>query len=358
MNESEMNKLPEETGKPETPVGPLPPGATLKRHREERGWTVEQVASQLNLAPRQVLALERDDYPALPGMAVARGFMRSYAKLLGLDPVPLLASLGGEAGMSQESLPSRKTLSTPFSETRMPSMNDKAWPASKWVMIGLLTLLAGVGIWAAQQNSQVADLSKSASDQVRDGFAHLSGPDASKQAEGAGTVATPQAKGDAPVSSGQVAPEAGKPADAGKSAAPAADAQKAPEPTAAAPAPGSTDESAKVPPAGTTAAPATAPSAAAPAGAVNPAVNPAPAAPGSNPLVVTVREEAWVTIKRANDNSVVFSRLMKAGSTETIEIPAPVNIVIGNAAGATATLRGAAVDIKPGSGNVARFSLK
>lgn len=67
------------------------PGAKLTAGRNALGWTVEQVAAQLKLAPRQIIALEKDDYPALPEAAIVKGFTRAYAKLVKLDPDPILA---------------------------------------------------------------------------------------------------------------------------------------------------------------------------------------------------------------------------------------------------------------------------
>jgi transcriptional regulator with XRE-family HTH domain len=58
------------------------PGRVLAAQREAMGWTVEQVADQLKLAVRQVVALEAGDYAALPSPAVTRGFVRAYAKLV------------------------------------------------------------------------------------------------------------------------------------------------------------------------------------------------------------------------------------------------------------------------------------
>ena len=74
----------------------LSPGAKLATARSELGWTIEQVASQLKLAKRQIIAIEADDYASLPEPAVVRGFVRAYAKLLKLDVAPLLALLNAE----------------------------------------------------------------------------------------------------------------------------------------------------------------------------------------------------------------------------------------------------------------------
>ena len=58
-------------------------GGRLARSREELGWTRDDVAAQLNLSVRSVRALEENAFEDLPGPAFARGYMRSYARMLG-----------------------------------------------------------------------------------------------------------------------------------------------------------------------------------------------------------------------------------------------------------------------------------
>jgi cytoskeleton protein RodZ len=56
--------------------------------------TVTEVALRLKFAPRQIEALEADRYEALAGPTFARGMIRGYAKLVGVDAEPLIAALG------------------------------------------------------------------------------------------------------------------------------------------------------------------------------------------------------------------------------------------------------------------------
>ena len=70
-------------------------GQRLKLARERLGLTIEDVVLQIKLAPRQIVALESDDFNALPEIAYVRGFVRSYAKLLQIDPQPILDVLPG-----------------------------------------------------------------------------------------------------------------------------------------------------------------------------------------------------------------------------------------------------------------------
>jgi cytoskeleton protein RodZ len=105
------------------------PGMQLAMRRHEFNWSVEQVASQLNLAPRQVLAMEADDYGALPGMAVARGFIRSYAKLLKLDSTPMLAQIAKAPGSAEQAIPLRRAIpSTTFQPHRGATRTRQGGP--------------------------------------------------------------------------------------------------------------------------------------------------------------------------------------------------------------------------------------
>ena len=75
-------------------------GAALKRKREAAGLAVADVAERLKLLPRQIESLEHERFDRLPGPAIARGMVQKYARLLELDPEPLLermAPLGQKA---------------------------------------------------------------------------------------------------------------------------------------------------------------------------------------------------------------------------------------------------------------------
>ncbi len=65
------------------------PGQQLRRAREARGLDISQLATSLRIAPQVVEALEQDDYAQLPSAVFVSGYIRSYARLVGLDPEPL-----------------------------------------------------------------------------------------------------------------------------------------------------------------------------------------------------------------------------------------------------------------------------
>ncbi len=90
------------TGTPAVSLGKM-----LSEARERLGLTVMDVAGQIKFAPKQIEALEADDYRHLPEPAFLRGFVRSYAKILHLDAQTVLAALpqkqAQQAGVLAES---------------------------------------------------------------------------------------------------------------------------------------------------------------------------------------------------------------------------------------------------------------
>lgn len=65
-------------------------GAALLMERRRQGLSLGDISRQLKLSVRQVEALERDDYSGFTGPVFVHGFIRNYAKLLSLDPNPLI----------------------------------------------------------------------------------------------------------------------------------------------------------------------------------------------------------------------------------------------------------------------------
>ncbi|MCG6897167.1 MAG: DUF4115 domain-containing protein [Thiocapsa sp.] len=75
------------------------PGRRLRVQRQARGLAVERIASQLHLRPETVEALEQDRFDLLPDPVFVAGYLRNYARLLALDPTPLIAAYQGQADL-------------------------------------------------------------------------------------------------------------------------------------------------------------------------------------------------------------------------------------------------------------------
>ncbi|MGI6576390.1 MAG: helix-turn-helix domain-containing protein [bacterium] len=60
-------------------------GQLLKQAREEQGYTLRDVEEETKIRIRYIQALEEEDFASLPGQVYVKGFLRSYAKFLGIS---------------------------------------------------------------------------------------------------------------------------------------------------------------------------------------------------------------------------------------------------------------------------------
>src|SRR5574341_1951544 len=92
-------------------------GQELAAAREARGLALADVAQSLKFAQRQLEALEQERFDALPGATFAKGMVRSYARLLKLDPEPLLERVAGRFEVPDaDRLAARYHQPVPFSD--------------------------------------------------------------------------------------------------------------------------------------------------------------------------------------------------------------------------------------------------
>ncbi len=78
-------------------------GHILREARENKGLTLEEAQARTRINARYLTALENGQYSALPTPVHVRGFLRNYARFLGLDPQPLLSRYA--AGLGQDAPP-------------------------------------------------------------------------------------------------------------------------------------------------------------------------------------------------------------------------------------------------------------
>lgn len=325
------------------------PGAQLAVQRQARGFTVEQVANQLNLAPRQIQALEADNYAALPGIVIARGFVRAYAKLLKIDPEPLVSLMQGDV-TPMESIQLKRALSGSFSESHLPP-TMRSGLFSKWVVVAALLVLIVVGGFAAHWFGLVPGIADTASENADRGVS----PSANGTVSDRLKTIPDSAVQTAASSANEMAPS--NPVTKDEITTPPPKTVAVPTPATAA-----SPDNPLVRPAAPVKA---APTAAAPISLPQPEVRAAPSiqdnanvANNKNMLVMKLREDSWIEVKSA-DNNILISRLMKAGTTEMLAVTKPVSLTVGNVAGVDITLRGNAVDLKAAAkSNVARLNLK
>lgn len=74
-----------------TDASPEPFGKLLRDARKARGMSLVEVSASTKIPVSKLQAIERDDIESLPGGIFTRGFVRSYAETVGLDPQETVA---------------------------------------------------------------------------------------------------------------------------------------------------------------------------------------------------------------------------------------------------------------------------
>ena len=130
---------------PVEPVaGVMPAGMLLAQGREAAGLSVDAVAQQLKLAPRQIRALEAGDFAALPGRTFVRGFVRNYARLVHIDAPAALAALPDE--IAAPSLERPSLAPTPRAIGEIPA-DDAGKPGfARWAIPLALVAVVAVAV--------------------------------------------------------------------------------------------------------------------------------------------------------------------------------------------------------------------
>ncbi|MHC8402641.1 RodZ domain-containing protein [Pseudomonas sp. MDT1-17] len=326
------------------------PGETLRQARESNGWSLAEVALKLNLTVNSLSNLEAGAFDKLPGHTFARGYIRAYAKLLGMDQTVLVQQFDQSTGTDSQG-----------SNVHSLGRIEEPVRVSHTILriVSLLLLIAVIGggfVWWQDQTSQRTK------DQVSLSPEHVEveGADGTTQIHPLDepedqAVAQGQAEGETALA----LPQAETPTDASteaESTVPAT-APTAPAPTPAAPA----HSAAPVVATPATPAPAVATVQKQPATAsVTPTIPaPAAAAPvaGQGQVQLQFTADCWTQVTDGT-GKVLLSGLKRKGENVSVSGKPPISVRLGFARGAQVSYNGQVVDVAPfTSGETARLKL-
>ena len=130
-------------------------GVTLRDEREAQKLSVEEVALRLRLSEKQINALEADDFSIFGSAIFVRGFIKSYARFLTIDPQPLLDA---HLGM----YPQEQSQSITYKNVGVDKLVDGGVSKLTALIFGILLIAAlfvwvTYKIWAYQSNTNKAD---------------------------------------------------------------------------------------------------------------------------------------------------------------------------------------------------------
>ena len=300
--------------------GQLPgfPGHLLRQAREEQGLSQKETARDLHLTSKVINAIEEDDFELIPSFVFARGYIRSYARHLGLDGQALVAEFDLAYGVPNNS-------AKPMSAIRKGVQQSK--PGDTWVKLISIVFVVGLVAasivwWQSQNGSQMLPQLSSGAEQELPSGTLVEGLDTDDANLDLLLLLTNESEVDA------IVPEAESIIES---------------------------EQAQVV-------------------VVEPVVDPVVEAvteqvpkevtdavvllPNQAQLVMVFDKDCWVEIKDAN-GKMVLSDLYSAGDTIEQVITAPIEVLLGRSSGvATMTFDGRTIDLKPHTRkDIARLTL-
>ncbi|WP_339332091.1 RodZ domain-containing protein [Aeromonas caviae] len=286
------------------------PGQLLRNAREQLGWTREQVASRIHLRLTLIAAIEADTYDKHTSHTFIRGYLRAYAKLVGIPEETILAAYE-KLGLT----PPDNIDMQSFSRRSRQQANDSRLKVVTWLVILVLIGLSVAWWWQSTARRSAGD-------------------DALAATEMSATVNTPEAN-----------------------VAPAVEVAEPVLPAA------SDAMSTQVLVSGATATlpvVATDASAAVPtdvSGAVSTAESTTTEPAKAPQLKMSFTADCWLDVKDANGKTL-FSGLKKANDELVLEGPEPLKFIIGAPMAVNLEYQGKSFDMsRYNNGRTARFSL-
>lgn len=289
------------------------PGAQLAQARADLHLTQEAVATKLHLSTLQIKALEQDDYTRLPGSTYVRGYLKSYAMLLGISPEKIL-----ETHSRMTAAPTAVEFSVIAPQKEITSRHHQV----RFVTYIMVAIVVGLAIaWWQGRNTRTA------------------------------SPLLTMGNSESALPATEVAPGTDQQAGTGMLSIE----------TPVIPAPAANSVTTTIPSVTTISPQNQAVVASPPVPATQPPV-PAhehivlPTGPRMT-LVLTAEQDSWADIRDARQTKLLYETV-PAGRTVTLEGVAPVNVFLGNAAGVRLDYNGKSVDVASHKrGMVARFTL-
>jgi cytoskeleton protein RodZ len=293
-------------------------GEKLKLEREKRKITLEQISSTTKIGTRMLQALEEEKFTQLPGGIFNKGFVRAYARTLGLDEDQAVADYLVASGEAQpvrfepgnrENTRDNAARATPLRITDENSgrLEIRAEVASRqlpWGILAVILLIIALGLslwnYHRRQQEQLAIQSKPAQHAAAQALNHsASSPSALASAPQPAPLSEPMNSSSTSATS--------------LPAAPAGSSQSEATPSAAAPAPGEFD------------------------------------------VVIRARDESWLSV--FVDGKPVGSETVEAGDTRTYHGRERITVKAGNAGVLDFRLNGKALPVGGDLGEVKTITI-
>ncbi|HSP32447.1 MAG TPA: RodZ domain-containing protein [Halomonas sp.] len=328
------------------------PGELLSRQREQLGVPLADAARALNLRPAVVAGLEQDDYQEIPVAAYRRGYLRAYAKYLGMDERLVLEAYQARNGTTDTE---RKV--TPVSTASRPPSRIGAW------LFKLVTLLVIAGLivvtvmwWQSRGGNEPPGFGSTSTEETATAPAESTSEPLEAEQESP-TADSSFTSGDESAALSSDATNVTPPPTDSQEPAPSVEDDTETD-TVAALDPPTLDSDDQAAEENETETSSTADTSDEQSNADTEQTADAEQTVNNNVLELTFNEQSWTEIFDAT-NQRVFVGLQTPGTTTTVEGEPPFRLTVGNATGVELRYQGEEVDLpaQAGANNVARFTL-
>ena len=132
-------------------------GDHLRRAREERGLTLQDISASTKISTRSLQALEDERFDLLPGGIFNKGFVRAYARYVGLDEEKVLAEYLAAAKVAAPES-DIQVLSSQVPSAR--EVANEPWPVSAASLVGILAMIVALGLgalWLKEHRKEVRE---------------------------------------------------------------------------------------------------------------------------------------------------------------------------------------------------------
>lgn len=322
---------------------PKGPGARLKAARKSRNIDLDKVAAQLHLRRDMLIALEEDDYDHLPARVFIVGYMRNYARYIGLPAEAIIQSLDQFLPPEDKDKPGLPKVGSDAGDVFKPSAKARKSPFS---LVSLVLLAVAVGAFFIWKEGYLDITTTPSSFLTGDIELETSGNTTNPSIEipvemSSIEVAVPEVveKVQAPVEVAVTEPviaetETVEPVQLSQQAI----VEKPDETTGSGAEPVMAEEPVEEM-------------------ATVTAENIKPVVSGASRLVLKLTGKSWIEVTDAT-GTFKLNNLYRAGTEKTFGGEPPYKVLIGNAAEASLMVNGAAFDLENHiKGNVARFTL-
>jgi cytoskeletal protein RodZ len=169
-------------------------GSELRQAREQRGLSLRELSQRTKIRLSALRAIESNDFAQLPGEVFVRGFLKLYAREVGLDPTEVVDRYTAQKESGEPGGPAEREAAVEHAGTRLAAIRVAMTRLPRPVMVGIVVVslaLLAIGYFALRPSGGRAAPTEAGSEPPGDVIASTAAPTSQAPAERSVGAATP-----------------------------------------------------------------------------------------------------------------------------------------------------------------------